>query len=546
MKTAILANQKIILSLLFLFLAGLSLRLFGINWDKGFYLNPDERFLAMTIMDLELPHSFWQYLNPTTSTLNPFNQGVNFFVYGTFPLTVAKFLAVNLGFDDYSRFYLLARTLSALVDASVIIAVFFITKELFRNARAAIFSALLYTIAVFPIQQAHFFTVDSFANAFVAFSLFFILKFRQQFYFLILSACFLALGLASKITAIYILPLLLSIILINKHKSLFSIFVQLSVFFLAFYITLRLSYPYLFLDANWFNILPNLDFVNSLKQLKILSKISYYPPSIQWYSKSILFPFKNLALFGIGPSILTLSVISLLFIKTKVVKTRLKITLLILWSLLLYVFLSLQFAKTMRYFLYLYPPIAVFAGYSLFKLNKFWRLIFILPALVWTVSFMHIYQVPHTRVQASYWLNQILPKGSVIVWEYWDDPLPLFNQKQFKMIKLEVFEPDTHQKWQIINKKLHLADYLVLSSNRAWGSILNAPELYPQTSRFYQRLFRQKLGYTQIKQFNSFPTLNLGFFKIQFNDSLAEEAFTVYDHPQVMIFKNTGFNLKTK
>ena len=43
-------------------------------------------------------------------------------------------------------------------------------------------------------------------------------------------------------------------------------------------------------------------------------------------------------------------------------------------------------------------------------------------------------------------------------------------------------------------KLLEKTDYLILSSNRLWGSIPTVPEIYPQTSQYYQKLFKEEFG----------------------------------------------------
>ena len=78
--------------LLIILIIGFCFRLTGINWDQGQHLHPDERFLTMVLADIDIPQNFIQYLNPQTSTLNPYNQGYSFFVYGSFPLNLVKVL----------------------------------------------------------------------------------------------------------------------------------------------------------------------------------------------------------------------------------------------------------------------------------------------------------------------------------------------------------------------------------------------------------------------------------------------------------------------
>jgi len=198
----------------------------------------------------------------------------------------------------------------------------------------------------------------------------------------------------------------------------------------------------------------------------------------------------------------------------------------------------------MRYFLFMYPLLALFAGMAISYLKKPLRILLLVPALLWLLSFIHIYSLPHSRITATNWLNQNLAANSVLVWEYWDDPLPLFqiSGKNFRLVPADFYEKDSLSKWRRLSKLLSKSDYLVLSSNRLWGSIPKVPELYPITSRYYSLLFENKLGYQKIREFNSFPTLDLGFTQFIINDSQGEEAFTVYDHPQVMIFKRQEFS----
>lgn len=172
--------------------------------------------------------------------------------------------------------------------------------------------------------------------------------------------------------------------------------------------------------------------------------------------------------------------------------------------------------------------------------------------------FLTIYSVPHSRVQTSDWMNQNISPGSVLSAELWDDALPL-NNNNYKIETLSITGPDTPEKWQKINNQLKTIDYIILSSNRSWASVSTVPSLLPDTNNFYKKLFSQ----SPLVEINSYPGLRLplkncyyfgptdmpgnnSWFSVNsclypgiyLRDDLAEEAFSVYDHPKVLIYKN--------
>ncbi|HNO30678.1 MAG TPA: glycosyltransferase family 39 protein, partial [Anaerolineales bacterium] len=102
---------------------------------------------------------------------------------------------------------------------------------------------------------------------------------------------------------------------------------------------------------------------------------------------------------------------------------------------------------------------------------------------------------------------------------------------------------------------LSQGDYIVIPTNHQYGQITRVPERYPFTTLYYRELigcpeskeiiqcyreaepgtFEGRLGFDLVAVFESYPTLG----PIVINDQAAEEAFTFYDHPKVLIFKKT-------
>jgi hypothetical protein len=573
-----------LLLLLVILIIGGVFRWTGLNWDQGFHLHPDERFLTMVVNKSRLPKNLFQYLDPKTSLLNPHNLDFDFFVYGHTPLTFNKIVAVLAQNDTYNQLPLQGRFFSGLADLLIVIIIYKIGQILEQkyklNSFFKVWACLIYALMVVPIQQSHYFTVDNFLNFFSLMSFYFALLYKNRFKtrYLALSSLFLALAIGSKLTAVLILPLNLWFItnandrlinLLAKKKdqkiaqALGKLAFEALIFLFFSYLFLRIVDPYLFETASWLDFRPNQQFIQNLKSLKSSEGAEvWYPPAIQWIStKPIIFALKNIVIWGIGPFIalatgfgltqLIPQLLSLTEIDDNQDKFNLAIV--IVWITVYFLYQSTRFVKTIRYFLPLYPFIALIAGYGLTKINQkisqSYRFIvntIILGLLgLWPLMFLSVYVTPNTRIKASHWVHQHVPDRSTILIEHWDDPLPLSMpqyKKSFTQRELPVFNPDTQKKWEKINSYLKKGDYYILSSNRAWGSITQVPNKYPSMSRYYQDLLSNQTQYKKVAEFTSYPGLKYLGIPVEIKDDQAEEAFTVYDHPKVMIFKNKFAN----
>jgi YYY domain-containing protein len=142
----------------------------------------------------------------------------------------------------------------------------------------------------------------------------------------------------------------------------------------------------------------------------------------------------------------------------------------------------------------------------------------------------------------------------------WDDGLPLridgfdpYGGIYQSGLNFEMYWDDNEEKYDRFVTTLDQADYVLISSSRQWGTTTRIPERYPLTTEYYRHLigcpleqtieecytvaeldtYQGDLGFDLVKIFVSNPSV--GPFDI--NDQFAEEAFTVYDHPKVFVFK---------
>lgn len=548
-----------------LLIAGV-LRLYNTNWDQNQHLHPDERFLTMVGNAMQLPPTFLSYVDPQVSLFNPANNNQKFFVYGAFPLILNKIIALVLHTDTYTLFTLQGRVLSGICDLLVVFLIF-VTASLLRRKEhlhpsVPYFASLFYALSVLPIQLAHFFTVDTFLNLFLVATFYFLLRFyyNKKMWEITLSALLFGLAIACKISALYLLPLFFLLFMLpyflkadgklHARSYIFSHILSLlfmgTTFLIVTYVSARLANPYLFETANFLNPAISSNFISNIKELKSWEGIDiWFPPAVQWMTKPpIIYSLTNLIFYSLG-IVQSIAIVIGIYVLLRH-QRRVLLLILLTFCLIFFLYQSTQFSKPMRYFLPLFPFLAVIGGIGIdFISRRFHKgicALFLILLLIYPLAYFSIYLHKNTRLAASEWMYKNLPGTDRILAEHWDDPLPFLLEenygKQFMIDQLPVFDPDTPEKWEKMHRLLNSNDYLVLSSNRGWGSIPTVPQKYPLMTAFYQNLLANRLSYKKTLEFTNYPSLRYLGIPITFPDDNADESFTVYDHPKVIIFKH--------
>ena len=161
------------LILVYVLIVGAYFRFQGIYWGEYTYMHPDERFLLMVESDISPVKSLGEYFNTAQSSLNPQNRGHNFFVYGTFPIFLTRYLSEwIIGHSGLNEALQVGRPLSAFFDWASIVLVYLVAARLY-NKRVGVLAAAFYSFAVLPIQLSHFFKEDTFLNFFALLAVYF-------------------------------------------------------------------------------------------------------------------------------------------------------------------------------------------------------------------------------------------------------------------------------------------------------------------------------------------------------------------------------------
>ncbi len=158
----------------------------------------------------------------------------------------------------------------------------------------------------------------------------------------------------------------------------------------------------------------------------------------------------------------------------------------------------------------------------------------------------------------------ILAGTSLLVNEHWDDLLPASTggRNPYASYYTEVAggqrpvtNPDSPEKREEMIAWLDEADYIMISSQRAIWNLPRMPMTYPLMMKYYESLFNGALGFELVAQFHedtrlgplyiSDTTAQIGWGERPSigwpppGELAAEEAFSVYDHPPVWIFRKT-------
>ena len=555
------AGVLLLLSLILCF--GAAARFYGLNWDQSAGQHPDERHVMMCAGRLDWPKSWSDYFNEAASPLNPRNREAHFFAYGTLPSTLLRGVMELGGIKSPGQMAITGRVLSALADTAVIALVFALAWTLYRRGTLALLAALFYALAVLPIQQAHFFVVDPFANFFVALALLFLARAGKSGNWLEYAGTGVALGLAlsCKISvATFGLPVALVALLPlsgeirNWKTGLRTAVLRTLVFSLATIVTVRLALPDAFSGFWPWELAPRW-LANMREVINISTGVIDIPFTRQFFGRTpLLWPWWNMVMWGLGLGLGITAWIAWGVASWQLIRQRIWIHAVpVIWIATVFFHQGFTYQATLRYFLPIYGALCVLAAWLLVTASsgksfpvKAWLgraavILVVLFTSAWAFGFLTIYSKPHTRVEASRWIYEHIEPGKTLACEHWDDFLPLpfgaaRDPGRYNQIELPLYVADNMEKRGELLSKLNRADYIIIASQKLRDSIPRMPHRYPFTISYYEGLEDGSLGFDRVAEFRR----DLNFFGFPVSTRTAEEAFSVYDHPPVSIYKKAS------
>jgi YYY domain-containing protein len=551
--------------LLAVLLCGAVLRFQGLNWDEGHHLHPDERFISMVEEKLAWPTSVRQYFDSSKSTLNPYNRGEGSFVYGTLPMLLAKAVGAPLKLRGYDGAYRVGRALSGVFDLVTVWLVYRITRR-FARRRAALFAAALAAFCALGIQLSHFWSVDTFLTTFSAAALLGAVRIAQDRSGLRGDAATgIAVGLAAacKITALALfLPVGLALLVRafapgnpeSDARGRWAPFRRLVLSGVVLVVvaaaTVRVFLPHVFLGPSPLSFRLDPRWVNDLRGLaRLSSSVAGFPPALQWAGRTLFFPVENFVLWGAGVPF-GLAAIAALIWSVVAIGRRRAFALAPLTAHVLFLFLyhGLTLVKSVRYFYPAYPALAVLTGVAFWSWLGRARFLGVARAVayavlagtvLWGVAFTSIYRRTNTRVAATRWIYSHVPPPAAFANEAWDDGLPMPEPTgdvgRYAGPSLALFDPDSPRKVEEVLEALSKSDWVAVTSGRVYMNVTRIPSVFPMSVAYYRTLFDGSLGFDLAGDFTSYPSLG----PLRFSDDRAEEQFTVYDHPRVLLFRKT-------
>jgi len=586
-------NLKLLIFVILFFILVYT-RFVNIGWGLPYPMHPDERNMAVAIQGLncEISNSKFQISN----CFNP-----HFFAYGQLPLYLGYLLIIFYKFlvgiiktpVSFIEATISLRIISATASVINVFVLFNIvqlilpiskikdkiSKLQIKNQKFYIFlyhfsfCFLIFTLVPYAIQFSHFGTTESllmlFYSLIVYYSFLFIDKKIKDKKFIILSALFAGLAIATKVSSLIFVavPIITIIFSEKKVKKFLILSLNFAVCTLIFALVFS---PH--------NLISWQEFISSIKYESMVAtgkvQVFYSRQFVQ--TIPVLFQLLKIFPYVLGWPLYLLFILGFIFLSWK----DKKINILRFSFLVYFIPNAFLFAKWTRFMAPIFPLMTIFSILFISKIKDkiskpqiknqkflflicyftFYILIFILvfPG----IYYLKIYQRPDVRFQASEWIYKNVPNKSVILSETANVvnlPLQGFKTDNFyKVINFNFYELDSSSKLQEeLKEYLKKADYIIVPSRRIFmnhacknfqfsifptlprlrgasnfQSIFNEKcqifkKKFPLLNNYYEALFDGKLGFEKTAEFSS------GFV----SDEQAEETFSVFDHPIIRIYK---------
>ncbi len=396
------------------------LRLLGADWGALQHQHPDELFFTSVTYDVAPVHSWGEYFDTANSTLNPHNRGHGFYVYGTLPLFLVRYLYDWLGGGVDVKLF--GRQMAAAIDVGTVFLLYLLVRRLY-GPKAALLASTFSALAVMQIQQAHFYTTDSFVLFFMTLTVYvavqiasgrweeqrrgreaagpedalaagegnerrrrtaleylrWLMRCPLSWYSLFFGVA-LGMAAASKINAIVMAVLLPAALAVryfssgepdeNAPRRTFDDFLGRSFVFLvigalATLLSFRIFQPYAFAGPGFLDFKLNPAWLKNLEELRAqASGEADMPWNLQWARRSRLYSFQNLTLWGLGLPLGILAWAGFLWMGWRLIRGEWRQHILLwVWTALYFGWQSMQFNATMRYQLPIYPLLCMMAAW---------------------------------------------------------------------------------------------------------------------------------------------------------------------------------------
>ncbi len=507
----------------------------AIEWDHRHFFHPDERAVAFAI----------QRISFARLVLDP-----DWFAYGTLPIYLNRALAELLSTIDprattYDAIIVNGRRLTAFLGALTVLLLFRLGTRMYDPVVGSVAGFLL-AGAVLHVQNSRFLTVDVPLTFFVLLALSQLVAAveRGSWRHFLLAGVAIGTAMATKFSAAPLfLPLAVAGVLRWRQEGRFTVNaakVAGAVIFAAG--AFALTQPYALLNFSRYAH-------DILEQSNMVRNAGLFPYTNQYmHTPKYVYELSQLVLWCMAPALGLVSIWAAALRPAYAWRTgRAAEWVLLSWVVPFFVVTGWFEVKFPRYLLPIYPILCLWAAEWLvrqyrsgIRWRRFWLPAVLLGNTAALFAFLSIYTRPHTVRAASEWFYKNIPAGSKVLSQDWDEgfplPVPGFSPNRYQIVAFSYYEPDSPGKIQRLGRELANSDYIVFQTKRIYGAVTRAPEKFPLTTNYFYQLFAGDLGYTLLQEFASRPS----FLGWEVPDELADESFSVYDHPKVLIFQNTG------
>jgi hypothetical protein len=511
--------------------AGGLLRFQGHLWDGGLMLHPDERNIVEAAARLSLQ----------AQPVPDFHAYNGLAVYG--PRLAAELEAVLTGTAPPGKVQILlaGRFLSALLSTATIVVVWLIAARLFAPA----FALLALSLTAFSpglIQAAHFGTTESalvfFLCVLILLSVRHLQGYGSEATFTAASAVTLAFAFGHKTTALSfaIIPAVTLLQTVPLRQwglvTIKSLLIALPLFLLLAVICT----PQLVTDS-----------ASYIRTMQFEAGVVSGANDVFWTYQfqrvpSVLFEMLQMPWLA-GLLVVVTGLTGMLVIAWQATTADGKPG--VLWPAVCFAVLYMAIiffwhAKFVRYLLPLVPILVLTSVALCVRLRQAgWNYVLAAALLATTIApgmlQGTLYARPDPRVEAGKWLLGILRPEDTVLLESYDVGLP-FPKKDGLPAReiIDLHAVANAAKTEKMAEQLARAGWIAIVSRRHYRVLPYLDGRFPAVCNYYRALFSGQLGYELARTFK-----RLDLPKIIDPGEHAEETFTVFDSPTVMLFRNT-------